>query len=79
LLALSVGFGPEGFGGDANPPQSQVAAHHRGQLAGVIALLIPVVRVAAYLAIKARSRRQVLGVAAVLQLIVFVAFWAAAG
>jgi hypothetical protein len=79
LLGLSVGFGPDGFGGDANPSRSQVAAYHRGQVAGVVALLIPVVSAAAFLAIDARSRRQVvIAVVVVSQLAAFTWFWVAA-
>ena len=80
LLLLSVGFGPEGFGGDANPSPSYVAAYHRGQAAGVVALLIAVIGVAAYFLAKTpTARRAVLSVALAAQLIAFSWFWVAAG
>src|SRR5437660_4465835 len=32
LVLLAAGFGPEGFGGDANPTPTQVATAHHGQI-----------------------------------------------
>lgn len=80
VLLLSVGFGPEGFGGDANPSPRHVTSYHRGQVAGVVALAISVAGLAANFAIEDPSRRRaVLTGAVVAQLAAFVWFWVAAG